>query len=1177
MAISVHRLHTSSSLVGRASGGASAVATAAYNERSAYYDERRGRTFDYSADAVRPLSSGILAPQGFVALDTSDPERFWNAYEDKETELLLHRYRNDPERALEAIENAQVVMKSRFTLSNSLPLHDLKSVTEQILRDAVVDTKASVVHYAIHHDDGNYHVHFMIARRKVKADGEFGGRTFRTLAEMSAWQTQFRETAARVQNDRLEALAIPHHVEHKSNADLGLELKATVHIDHATAATSTYSRNADGVGMSAHNARVQRKNAEVITADPGQVVKLLLVGHHDQWGRSEGRLCRDDATVTLADIHRTVLAVTGGREDIAEIAIAKLLGDERLVSVGTDGRGEERFTTQEYLAVEKSMLDAAHTLAGRHTFAVDEAARDRHIGAKYGWLNGEQQAALRHMTGSSSIALVQGRAGVGKTTIMAAAREIWEAEGYQVRGAAIAWKAAKLLEKEAGIESASIAAIVNAERQMAETGTCGRPELLLKKGMVLVVDEAGMGDVRSVEILTTAAARAGAKLVAIGDTSQFAAIGAGAGFDALQKAIGAAEIKTIMRQTADAEDIFVAQGMAREEALARISRMTWEERRAVIAANAETAKGINFGTGDVWRRHAAKVLSDWEIRTGLDEWHKRGYVVAAENRADQIARMVERYFELRDKGETLAVYAFTNADVQALNQQIRAELQRRGEVGADQTIIGGQAFSVGDRVMMTAGDPHGRIIAGGVVNGDTGRIVNILPGNVPVEREGGKSERVRTDMIRVELDDGREVTFGAAVWGNISHALATTHYKSQGATIDGTVLVLADKHLRADGAYVALTRSKQDTVVFYATDEFASYDDLARSMSRAPAAHSAQDIVRGHGVVAERVQAIVDAGRGIAEVLHRADERKTGAEQAAQDSDELSPKAATQLGQFAEKRREAARAIVLDVETKAASIQSARHAGIAWSRIEELAGLRLPIRTGAQVVAEATVREWHETSKAAQSLWNDIKRTHPGAASKEHPRYAEFDALRERRDEIASRMAADAALYKGVFRHLASPPRLVTIDELRAGQPGTLAFEPLPVSWKSASDQAQALARRRAEARAEAEQARLDSIPRPSLIAHLARKLAKVGGDLSRAPEEGLVVTKDKSGVWIHNPTVSATVRAKADEVVEAAQHLRLSATQAPPLPQRPLTPEQFAKLQTSQGTSIKNSKSIKD
>ncbi|CAM5194112.1 ATP-dependent exoDNAse (Exonuclease V), alpha subunit, helicase superfamily I OS=Bosea thiooxidans OX=53254 GN=SAMN05660750_03254 PE=3 SV=1 [Bosea thiooxidans] len=1095
MANDVHRLHMRTDFVSR-SGGAGTVATAAYNDRTVYQEQATGRIFDYASD-VPPLAAAILAPDEFsLPRLKSDPAAFWNAVEGHETAALLHRYRRDPVRAIEAVENAQTALKGRFTLSNALPREMLPEVAESILRRAIVDELRGVVHYSIHADAGNYHVHFMIAGRKVSVDGAFGSRIFRQPQQIKSWTQGFRSIAADEQNRRLAALNLASHVEHRSNASLGISLRATVHVDHATAATSTKSPDPD-IGISGHNARVQAENAEVILSNPRDVVELLFVGHRDEWGRSEGQLCRDNATLTARDIKSKIVKLTGGRDDIADIAFDRLLHDRRLVALGQDLRGNERYTTREYLDREARLVEAAKSLDRRSSFSVRGELCDGVIAQKFAWLNAEQKAAVRHMTGAADIALVQGRAGVGKTTIMQASREIWEASGYQVRGAAIAWKAARLLEAEAKIPSASIAAIVNAERQQRDHGTCARPELLLKRGQVLVIDEAGMADVRSMEILATAADRAGAKIVAIGDSAQFSAISAGPAFSILQDTVGAAQINTIMRQTADAEDIFVAKGQARHDAISSLAGVSLVERRAVVKRNLELVADINRGAGSIWRREAAQLLAAGNTADGVGEWQRRGFVTASENHDATIRQVVTRYFELRDQGEAAqAIYASTNRDVDQLNRGIRAGLQERGEL-VDDTVgirIGGKSFVAGDRISFTAGDVTGQIVAGGVVNGDGGIVVMASP-----------------ERVTISLDDKRVVAFDPKAWTDINHAYATTHYKAQGQTVDGTVHVLADRYLRSDGAYVALTRSKQDTFVYYSREEFANYNELAKSLSRAPETFAARDITRASGEVADSVRNVVLAGRRMADLLHAADARDRDLGDAERD----------ELGRLRADRSAAAQRLVTAAD-RADVIKTARHAGLSWARLEEIAGVREPVRSPAQMIVDAVAREWLKLHDRARELWHRIRGDAPGR-ERQHPDYPAYSQERDSRNKLALALNAQAAVARDSLRHL--------------GRRG---------DWKAARSQAAAAEREiemilRQTAKDQQERPQPLSKMQASLDRHLApiiaEKLRAVGGNIKRAAEVGLATHQTAAGLFLSDartPELRTSLRAILHQIQAA-------------------------------------------
>ena len=139
----------------------------------------------------------------------------------------------------------------------------------------------------------------------------------------------------------------------------------------------------------------------------------------------------------------------------------------------------------------------------------------------------EQEAAYRYLTqDSGDIAVVQGYAGAGKTYLLGAAKEAWEAQGFRVIGATLAAKAAQGLEAEAGIKSRTIASLLRsldgAKSADPETGR------VLNAKTVLVIDEAGMAGTYDLHRLLGHAEAAGCKVVLTGDVEQLQAVEAGA-------------------------------------------------------------------------------------------------------------------------------------------------------------------------------------------------------------------------------------------------------------------------------------------------------------------------------------------------------------------------------------------------------------------------------------------------------------------------------------------------------------------------------------------------------------------------------------------------------------------------------------------------------------------------
>ena len=496
--------HFSAKVIGRASGS-SALASAAYRSASRLYDERLGRSHDFS-NKPGVVHSEVMLPDG-APERLGDRSTLWNEVE-----------------AGEVRRDAQLAREIEFAIPREMAQADGIALarefvgTEFVARGMIADLN---VHWDVGADgEPKPHAHVMLTMRSVDEDG-FGAkvRDWNRTDRLEHWRGAWATHA----NTRMAELGIEARIDHRSFEAQGIDLEPQHKIGPAGAGRLERGEDAE---RAADHVEIARRNGEAIVARPE--IGLDVITHQQ-------------STFTVRDMARMAHRHSDGKHQFDQV-LAAMRGSDQLVALGRDGADQDRFTTRGMIEVELKLARSAdslersgHAVAARH---VDQAlASARGAGLT---LSGEQQAALRHVAASRDLGLVIGYAGSGKSAMLGVAREAWEAQGYTVRGAALSGIAAENLEQGSGIASRTIASL---EHQWAR----GREQLCA--GDVLVIDEAGMIGSRQMERLATAAAEAGAKLVLIGDAQQLQAIEAGAAFRLLTERHGAREISAVRRQT----------------------------------------------------------------------------------------------------------------------------------------------------------------------------------------------------------------------------------------------------------------------------------------------------------------------------------------------------------------------------------------------------------------------------------------------------------------------------------------------------------------------------------------------------------------------------------------------------------------------------------------------------
>jgi conjugative relaxase-like TrwC/TraI family protein len=530
-------------------------------------------------------------------------------------------------------------------------------------------------------------------------------------------------------------------------------------------------------------------------------------------GRAVKRATAESAHFTEPELLRYAAeeAQCGGFDPtLLPLAVKHRLMDPRhTVKLGHRG-GEVRYTTPEMMELERRMLDAAAEMhegennckappelveeAIRQTEkAATERARAKDPGAPEVRLNAEQRAALVYATGETSrIKVIEGYAGTGKTTLMAAVAAAVRLSGRasgsakKVIGCSTAGKAVRGLAEEAGIESYTLARLVGAPAFQFvgdfDRPDDGKPRVKLDQDTLVVLDEAFMTGL-AVERLVREVHATGATLLAVGDRAQLQAVASPGGF---------------FRSVAD-----------------RFGCVKLTE-------NTRTKVG--------WEKEAVKHFPAGDPEKAIRAYAERGLVWVEPTREEAIRKLVAEWAGSGGASDPRRhqVFVLTNEERRAVNAAIQERLREEGRLGSASVEIKDSDCRRGDRVRFLR-----KSKAMGVENGDLGTATGVDPFGKTVE---------------VELDRGGKVVVDAAKYGAESLTLSfgiTTHV-SQGTSVDFAYLLTGGPMTDLHSAYVQGTRAKYGTKYF--TDELSAGDDLAdlcRRMSRRREKDLAHDVSDG--------------------------------------------------------------------------------------------------------------------------------------------------------------------------------------------------------------------------------------------------------------------------------------------------------------------------------------------
>lgn len=445
-------------------------------------------------------------------------------------------------------------------------------------------------------------------------------------------------------------------------------------------------------------------------------------------------------------------------------------------------------------------------------------------------LNAGQEAAGRMMFSSNDrIVAIQGVAGAGKSSILAPAARLFEAQGHKVIGLAVQNTLVRMLERDTGIPSMTVARFIKAYGTDAKAPV---PESL--KGAILIVDEASMlANADQLKLIEIANRQDVARLVFLGDARQLGAVDAGKPFALVQDAgIATAHMDANLRArdgtvrgvaaAAQAGDIATALqllgGKVIEAEGTVVERAT---KQWLSLPRSERDRTMIFASGRRLRDAVNTSVQEGLLKRGeLRPQSLQLQVLDRVNLTNEELRYIHHYlpgrvlelgWAIREQRLDAGRYTVTEVDqngrVELLDEQGKAHRFTPDRVRPDAKGAADNRLALydhrqrtihpGDQIRWTTND-HER----GLLNADRARITAIDKRHVHVETSAGMKLALLVHdpmLARVDL------------------AYAYNAHMAQGMTADRAIVVMESrdtKLLTRQNFLVSVTRVRDDLTIF---------------------------------------------------------------------------------------------------------------------------------------------------------------------------------------------------------------------------------------------------------------------------------------------------------------------------------------------------------------------------